>query len=249
MAGGPASLAPRGVSIPSGAGGGRAASPPSLISRGRLLKGQNKRSGTKASGDTAPGRGPREAAGRARPRGGEGRCPEGEFEEAPGKAKRAVELLGPALSHGPRCCPGGPEPRAAPQQGGASGRAPCASPPSHPQPREKNSARGALAARQHPPGVHGFRGPRTPTLARGPRRATRGGAARQGAGAKSPGGSPEVLPPPPEVAAPQSLAPQRSGSGWSSGWALHYVIFERGRQTARSAVVFATVNPGCAEIS
>lgn len=65
-------LSPRGEH-PRRAGGGRAAALPSLVSRERLLKGQNKRTETKASEGVA---GPRPPGGRQR---GGSRRPEREF--------------------------------------------------------------------------------------------------------------------------------------------------------------------------
>lgn len=199
----------RGVSVPSGAGGGRAASPPSLISRGRPLKGQSKRSGTKASGDV-PGPRPPGGGGESPAAGRRGPLPGGGVRRSPWESETRRGAAWTRLKpEPPAAAPAGRSPGRPRSRGAASGRAPRASPPSHPQPREESSARGALAARQLPPGVHGFRGPRAPTLARGPRRAARGGAARQGAGGKSPGGSPEVLPPPPGGSCPSKPGPPK----------------------------------------
>lgn len=160
-----------------------------------------------------------------------------------------MELLGPALSQSPPLLPR----RAGARGGPAAGGLPPGEPPAPlPLPilshgRKALPAGPSLRGSFHPACTAsvGLAPLPSPVGLAGPRGAGRPGRAR---GASPRGGPQRFSRPLPEAAAPQSLAPPKKRV-WSSGRALHYVIFERGRQTARSAVVFATANPDCAEIS
>lgn len=128
------------------------------------------------------------------------------------EAKRAVELPGPGLSKSPCCCPGRPAPSAAPQQRAGSGRAPRASLSSHPQQQKTLPTGPRLQASSYPAC--------TASVGLAPLTAPTGLAGRCGQCGQAGRGGRSPVPrgsPPPEVAAPQSLSPQRSGSGAQAG--------------------------------
>lgn len=241
MAGGAASLSLGGVSIPSVAAGGRAASPPSLTGRERLFKGQKRTHSNKSQR-----RRPRAAApGRRRTEPGSGAAVaaarRGSLKKRLG-VKRAVELLGP---------PSGRSSPPLPRRDGAQ-RGPAAEGclRGSPQRLFPSSATGESAAYGPPLQAPACRA----AVGLAPLPAPAGLAApcgRLGLRRKSPGRDVPrgVVPHPPEVAASESLPPPK-GAGLELRLGSPLCdFFKLGRQIARSAVVVATVNPDCAEIS
>lgn len=204
-----------GVSIPSGAAGGRAASPPSLTGGERRLvqraegphrnKSERRRPRAAAPGRRRGEPGSRAAEAAARRRSFKKRL----------VAKRAVELLGPGLGKKSLLLPRRAGAQARPRSTGL----PPGDPPSRPQQQEKTLPAGApLHASIHPACMSsvGLAPPPAPMGLAGPC----GQAGRRGT---SPRGVSQGFPQPPsEAAALQSLPPppflpQRSGSGAQAG--------------------------------